>query len=543
MARFVMPIEQVINDDASAVGSGYKLNFYITGTTTRKDTFSDSALTAANANPVVADSAGRFGDIFLEAGTYRVILTDENDVEKWDADNVEGAAGSSGAVRSTSSSETVLISDATKLIDVDASGGAKTITHLAGATAGNGFEVGFRKADSSVNAVTIDGNGAETINGETQRVLRRQGEVEWHRWDGSEWVVTRDFIDPAKWTDIASAATTDLAAADGNYGDITGTATITALGTAPAGTVRTARTVSTPTFTHNATSLILPAAANITASAGDVFEFTSLGSGNWRCTALLPASGVSIGLPRSYLAGLTLSNDAGDTAHDINVTVGEARNADNDGDLLLASEITKQIDATWAPGDDAGGLSSSLTAPANNTWYHVFLIMVAGSVDVGFDTSLTGSNLATDHSATNYRRIGAVRTDGSANILGFLQIGDDFLWTTAKNDLSNGTIANAGTTIALTVPTGVRVQANIAASPGSVVDVINFFPGDMTGFAPAEASQPVAMAGAQDANDTTGQIFVWTDTSAQVKGFSGNSTTADASITTYGWKDRRGKDD
>lgn len=88
-----------------------------------------------------------------------------------------------------------------------------------------------------------------------------------------------------QWTDIASATTTNLATANGDYGDVTGTATITALGTAPAGIQRTANFTGAATITHNATSLILPWAANIVTAAGDIAVFRSLGSGNWRCVA------------------------------------------------------------------------------------------------------------------------------------------------------------------------------------------------------------------------------------------------------------------
>ena len=44
--------------------SGAKLYCYETRTLTLLDTYSDSALSTANANPVVADYNGRFGDIF-----------------------------------------------------------------------------------------------------------------------------------------------------------------------------------------------------------------------------------------------------------------------------------------------------------------------------------------------------------------------------------------------------------------------------------------------------------------------------------------------
>lgn len=72
--RVLLPREQVFSN-IGIVGSGYRLFFYETGTTTKKDTYSDEALTIQNTNPVVADSAGRFGDIWIsDSSLYKCIL-------------------------------------------------------------------------------------------------------------------------------------------------------------------------------------------------------------------------------------------------------------------------------------------------------------------------------------------------------------------------------------------------------------------------------------------------------------------------------------
>jgi len=79
--RLVSPLYQAFDNNGN-VGSGFKLYFYETGTSTPKETFSDEALTIANTNPVVADSFGRFIDILgVSKDEYKAILTDSNDVE------------------------------------------------------------------------------------------------------------------------------------------------------------------------------------------------------------------------------------------------------------------------------------------------------------------------------------------------------------------------------------------------------------------------------------------------------------------------------
>lgn len=86
-----------------------------------------------------------------------------------------------------------------------------------------------------------------------------------------------------KGADIASAATTDLGAIEGLMHDITGTTTITSFGTIRAGVWKFIKFEGALTLTHNATSLILPGAVNITTAVGESALMFSEGSGNWRC--------------------------------------------------------------------------------------------------------------------------------------------------------------------------------------------------------------------------------------------------------------------
>src|SRR6185369_8064303 len=82
---------------------------------------------------------------------------------------------------------------------------------------------------------------------------------------------------------IASATTTDLGSVPQSYVTVSGTVTITAFGSsAPTGTIHVVKFSGALLLTHNATSLILPGAANITTVAGDMLFAVHEGSGNWR---------------------------------------------------------------------------------------------------------------------------------------------------------------------------------------------------------------------------------------------------------------------
>lgn len=83
---------------------------------------------------------------------------------------------------------------------------------------------------------------------------------------------------------LASATTTNLASVDSAVVDITGTATITSLGTAPAGTSKRLRFNGAATLTANAV-IVLPTSGNIVTAQFDWAEFESFGGSPtvWVC--------------------------------------------------------------------------------------------------------------------------------------------------------------------------------------------------------------------------------------------------------------------
>jgi hypothetical protein len=149
-------------------------------------------------------------------------------------------------------------------------------------------------------------------------------------------------------------------------------------------------------------------------------------------------------------AGLTLSSDT-DTAHDVNVTAGAVKDATFAYDMILATEMTKQIDAAWAEGDDAGGLDTG--AVAADTGYALWLIknITTGIVDLLFSTSFTSPTMPSGY--TVKRLIGYVLTDASANIEAFFHKGRIFRFVDPPLLLNDATVTDGiWSTATLQVP-------------------------------------------------------------------------------------------
>jgi hypothetical protein len=226
------------------------------------------------------------------------------------------------------SAETVVAADENTVYLANATSGAFTVTLPAVAGLPAGWRVSVIKTDSSANAVTIDGNASETINGAATIALNRQYEHVSLVTNGSAWftegwglgttagpglvelatttevltgtdtarAVTPDAL-AALWekgSNVASAGTISLG--EGGFFHITGTTTITDIDFATPKDGRTAFVTfdDSLTLTHNGISLILPGGANITTSAGDRAIFVQDASDNVICINYVRASGKAV---------------------------------------------------------------------------------------------------------------------------------------------------------------------------------------------------------------------------------------------------------
>jgi len=168
--------------------AGCKLYTYEAGTTTDKDTYTDSTEATTNTNPVILDSDG-FANVWLGEGAYKLDLKDPNDAAvsaKWPIDNVSGSSVSSFGDQVTSISTTTSITSAYEN-DLILTTSSPTLNLWGAATAGEGWTFVVKNTDSGTT--TIDPNGSETIDGSATLTL---DEDEWAiiYSDGTNWQTT-----------------------------------------------------------------------------------------------------------------------------------------------------------------------------------------------------------------------------------------------------------------------------------------------------------------------------------------------------------------
>lgn len=237
-------------------------------------------------------------------------------------------------------------------------------------------------------------------------------------------------------TGLAGAATVDLGLAPNHNVFITSAATISSFGSS-ASTIYPVYRVSFGTGTtlvYNATSLILPGLASITTALGDIADAAYLGSGNWIVTSYYRASGTALvnPTPLSGAVGLVITNDAGTPNTEINVAVDQVVMIKPSGSVPFYSAAFSQVincTTTGANGLDAGALGG-------NTWYNVF--MISNGFAVAGLASLSATAPVMPAGYTYWVRLGAMRTDGSANFLRTRQQGSHAFYTTAPVQLISG---------------------------------------------------------------------------------------------------------
>jgi hypothetical protein len=159
------------------------------------------------------------------------------------------------------------------------------------------------------------------------------------------------------------------------------------------------------------------AVAAATTSAAGIVELATLAETLAGTDAVRAVTPSTLYFPTGHLYGLTLSNNGSDATNDIDIAAGTARDSTDSYNIILASALTKQLDAAWAVGTNQGMLATGVAV--TDTTYYIFVIKRSdtGVVDVAADTSSTGANIATNTNAayTIVRQIGYVIRAGGVN--------------------------------------------------------------------------------------------------------------------------------
>ncbi|MGE0271863.1 MAG: hypothetical protein AB7P84_11350 [Alphaproteobacteria bacterium] len=161
------------------------------------------------------------------------------------------------------------------------------------------------------------------------------------------------------------------------------------------------------------------------------------------------------------------------------------------------------------------------------------------AVDALFSTSASAPVMPSGY--TQKRRLGSVRNDGSGNLVGFVQRGDEFWWKDPPLDVDTNNSGSSAVLATLTVPTGVRVKAVVSAFVGDTGLYLS--DPDISDEAPSSTTAPLAQIGESTGGTATachGNAAVWTNTSAQIRRRSGADVAC--RLATLGWRDPRGRD-
>lgn len=245
---------------------------------------------------------------------------------------------------------------------------------------------------------------------------------------------------------------------------------------------------------------------------------------------------------RGFISGLNMSGGGSTT-----LTINAGVSCSDDFTTLMkqTSNYTKTF-AAWTVGTAAGGLDTG--AIAANTWYAVYQIIRpdTGVVDYLISASFSAPTMPTNY--TKKRRIGAIKTDATPNIIKFFQQGDRFIFDVGNYGLDvNGTNA----------PTASRTLVTLGACPPiitrGIVRVNYTNPGSATiNLILTDPAQTDTAAAGTNATLTIGSTVagvinlsgygeIRTNSSGQI-GYRGD-TAAAVTLISMGFVDRRGQDD
>ena len=230
-------------------------------------------------------------------------------------------------------------------------------------------------------------------------------------------------------------------------------------------------------------------------------------------------------------------SNATDPDNDIDVAAGGSFDQTNFVGWGTSAK-TKRLDVAWAAGTNQGGLDTG--TKASNTFYYIYAIYnpTTNADDILFTATLGSPTLPSGYAYFAYK--GAFQTDGSGNIIGFFQNGNEFTLKTPVLDQSATTITTSRSLLTLTVPTGFVVKALMNVRKNGSSSNMYLCSPNATDLAPSETIAPlatiqnVAAVGSGEVSGF-GPCAVLTNSSAQIAARC--DTNNNIWIATLGWID------
>lgn len=242
----------------------------------------------------------------------------------------------------------------------------------------------------------------------------------------------------------------------------------------------------------------------------------------------------------SAIYGYTYANAAGDVINDIDIAAGGAM--DSTGAYwITGAAITKQLDAAWAVGTNAGGLD---TGAIGNSDYYIWRIARSdtGVVDALYSLSSTAPTMPANYDFK--RLIGWFKRVGGAIVLfhtyeiegGAIEQNWDV--PTLDVNLAN-TLTTARRTDAVKVPLGFSTIAhiNVGITDAAAVAFAWICCPDQTDAAPSQTAAPLANIGPQGiGNEVLQQMYVRTSAAGLIAARANIATVDLYVVSTMGFK-------
>ena len=248
---------------------------------------------------------------------------------------------------------------------------------------------------------------------------------------------------------------------------------------------------------------------------------------------------LSTGLSK-LIHGLTYANNGSDATNDIDISSGGAMDATGAYWMALSSTLTKQSDAAWAVGTNAGWLD---TGAIGNNDYYIWLIARS---DTGVVDSLLSLSSTAPTMPANYdfkRLIGWIKRSGGT-IVAFHTYeteggGIELSWDVPTLDVNlANTLSTSQRTDAVTVPLNFSVIAhlNVQIYDGAASVIGWIYCPDKTSAAPAGGAAPLGNVQATNAAVSEAQqIFVRTSSAGLIAARANLSTVDLYCVSTMGF--------